>query len=117
MKDLKGYNDMILMNNSEIHIFSGTLQNCSAQNFSLFTIYNSNFYFENTQIYNFHSMLIYSDLGFIGVDQCSLNNINSSNFENSFIIQLVNNVSSIIKNSIFQNLNNFMRVKKKFETI
>ena len=97
-------------NSSAIYISFGTLQNCSVPNFTIFTIYNSSFYLENTQFYDFHSLLIYSSLGFISIDHSIFSNSNNGILVNDSAIKLENGVSFTIKNSIFQNLFNFAKV-------
>lgn len=101
---------MIYFHNSSIEMYFGTLQNCSAQNYTIYTVYNTNFYIENTQFFDFHSRLIYSGLGFITIDDCFFDNFNCEHLENESAIKLENKFSINLKNSIFQYLDNFAKV-------
>ena len=101
---------MIGFTNSLIYILNGTLQNCSAQNFSIFSINNSSFYLENFHFIDFHSLLIYSNLGLIAIDSCFFINSNSKILESDSAIKFEKQVSFSLKNSQFKNLTNFAKV-------
>ena len=101
---------MIGVSDSELFIYNGTFQNCSAQNFTIFAIYNSSFCLENIQFSDFQSHLIYSPLGFIKIHHCFFNNFNDNNDQKDFAIMMEKNVSFMITNSLFQNLSNFVKV-------
>ena len=105
-----GFEDLFQFNNSNILMNYGIIQNCSAQNFTIFTINNSSFYLENTQINDFHSTLMYSSFGFIQIKNSSFTNFNSTHLDNQYIIKFEQNVSFLIKSSLFQNLSNFAYV-------
>ena len=104
---------MIWFRNSKIYLDSGILQNCSAQNFKIFTIYNSSFYLGNTQFHDFHSQLIYSGLGILKIDSCYFENMNYI-LESDSAINLEKQVSFILKKCKFQYLNNFDNVLNHF---
>ena len=105
---------MMWLRESKIYIDSGIIQNCSIQNFIIFTFSNSSLYLQNMQFYDFHSQLIYSGLGFLTIDSCFFNNVNCSPLENEFAIKLENNVSCIFKKNQFHNLANFAKVINLF---
>ena len=87
---------MMWFSESKIYIDSGIIQNCSAQNFTIFTFYNSSLYLENMQFHDFHSQLIYSGLGFLTIDGCFFNNVNCNLLENDVAIswKKMSNISS-----------------------
>ena len=110
---IDGYDNMILVYNSNAYFFSGIFKNCSSHNYTIFLVDNSSFSLENMEFYDFYSLLIYSSLGFIRFDNCifnNLNNLNSNNLENEMAIKLEQHVSFIIRNSQFKNLYNFAKV-------
>ena len=111
MSNVNGFEDMIQLNNSNISINYGNLQSLSVQNLSIFKIYNSKFYLENSAIYDFNSVLIESILGFIKIDNCTFDNVNSSSIlQNAAAVSLQGDVDFLIKNSHFENLYNFANV-------
>ena len=110
MSNINGYNEIILLDNSKIYLFSGKIENCSAQNFTIFKIYNSSFYLEDIKFYNINSSLLYSSLGVIRINNCFFDNFYAGSSESEFVLKLENEVSFFIKNSTFQNLKNFEKV-------
>ncbi len=102
---------MMWFGEAKIYIDSGILQNCSAQNFTIFTFNNSSLYLVNMQFYDFHSQLIYSGLGFLSIDSCFFSNDNCRSLGNDFAIKLEKYVSCIFRKSQFSNLDNFAKVK------
>ena len=105
MTNITGFSDIFQFNNSKINIITGELQNCLAENFKIFSIYNSSFSLENTLFLNFNSLIIYSSSGFIRIDRCIFNNFNSSDIDNDYdVIMFELNVSFIINNSLFKYL-------------
>ena len=107
---------MMVINNSNINVNFGRFENYYAENLTIFTINNSSLILENTIFSNFASVLIYSSIGFIGIDHCNLiNAFVSFSYVNDYAIKLENNVSFIMRNSQFQDLiNNFNEVIIKF---
>ena len=114
MKNIIGYDNMIIVNNTEIIIYSTILQNCSTQNFTIFKIDNSSFYLENTQFNDLNSNVMDSSRGFIRINNCFSTNFNSFTLENDYYLKLEGNVSFIINNSSFKNLYNFAKVRNVF---
>ena len=113
MTNIYGLDNMIILNNSAIYIYNENLQNCSALNFTIFIIHDSKFYLENSHFKDFPSPFLYSDYGFIKVENCIFDNFNSTNLENlenecTFFLE--NKVLFIFNKNIFQNLNNFAKV-------
>ena len=104
---------MFHLSNTNILISSGAFLNCSTQNFTIFTIDNSSFYLKNTHVYDFHSLLLYSSLGFINIDNCFFSNLNSTSLGKDYVIRLANNVSFIFNSSLFEDLKNFSYVINK----
>ena len=103
--NITGFSDIFQFKNSKINIKTGELQNCLAQNFKIFSIFNSSFSLENTLFVNFNSLTIYSKNGFIRIDRCIFNNFNSSYINNDYdVIMFEQSVSFIINNSIFKYL-------------
>ena len=69
----------------------------------------------NTIFSNFTSVLIYSAIGSIEIDNCNFNNVFLSlSYVNDYAIKLENNVSFLIKNSQFKFLTTYNKVSIKF---
>ena len=107
--------NLIIVTNSKIDVTFGRFENYYAQNFAIFTINNSSLALNSTIFSNFTSVLIYSAIGSIEIDNCNFNNVllSFSNV-NDYAIKLENKVSFLMKNSQFQFLRNYDKVSIKF---
>ena len=107
--------NLIIVTNSKIDVTFGRFENYYAQNFAIFTINNSSFSLNNTNFSNFASVLIYSAIGSIKIDNCNLNNeFLSFSYVNEYVIMLEDNVSFLIKNSEFKFLRTYNKESINF---
>ena len=107
--------NLIIVTNSKIDVTFGRFENYYAQNFTMFTINNSSLTLNKTFFSNFTSVLIYSPIGSIEIENCIFNNVfEYSSYVNDYAIKLENNVSFHMKNSQFQYLRNYNKVSIKF---
>ena len=67
--------NLIIITNSKIDVTFGRFENYYAQNFTMFTINNSSLTLNKTIFSNFTSVLIYSAIGSIEIDNCNFNNV------------------------------------------
>ena len=106
-----GYDNMIILNDSKVNVNFGRFEKYYAQNLTIFTVNNSTLILENSIFSDFASILIYSSIGFIGIDSCNFTNaFVSFSKVNSYVVKLENQVSFIIRNSQFQFLRKFDKV-------